>query len=268
MKLNTALGIAAAVLGATFAGQVAVSYFFGKPGPTHFVSWQHYPKSAQEATALAKRIVEARVVNVRRGPDLVLQAPGEPGGADRIPQEVATLQVETDIKGTGPNQIEVSQTAAFIGSPIGRPAPTGPAPPKPVAPDGRTGRDRPAQVPEATYPAAARHLLESAPPYQAGQRYVLFLTDGIPTVGELNEQRIAAKAKDANKVNARVFNFGVGFDVNSRLLDRLSRDHRGQSVYVRPTENIEASVASLYRKIGSPVLTDIAINVDIDAVIP
>lgn len=98
--------------------------------------------------------------------------------------------------------------------------------------------------------------------------YVLFLTDGIPTVGELNEQRIAAKAKDANKVNARVFNFGVGFDVNSRLLDRISRDHRGQSVYVRPSENIEASVSSLYRKIGSPVLTDIAINVDIDAVVP
>lgn len=98
--------------------------------------------------------------------------------------------------------------------------------------------------------------------------YVLFLTDGIPTVGELNEQRIAAKAKEANKVNARVFNFGVGFDVNSRLLDRFSRDHRGQSVYVRPTENIEASVASLYRKIGSPVLTDIAINVDIAAVVP
>ncbi|HLQ45746.1 MAG TPA: VIT and VWA domain-containing protein, partial [Planctomycetaceae bacterium] len=98
--------------------------------------------------------------------------------------------------------------------------------------------------------------------------YVLFLTDGLPTVGELNEQRIAAKAKEANKVNARLFNFGVGFDVNSRLLDRLSRDHRGQSVYVRPNENIEASVSSLYRKIGAPVLTDIAINVEFDAVIP
>ena len=82
------------------------------------------------------------------------------------------------------------------------------------------------------------------------------------------EQRIAAKAKDANKVNARVFNFGVGFDVNSRLLDRISRDHRGQSVYVRPNENIEASVSALYRKIGSPVLTDIAINVEFDAVVP
>lgn len=94
--------------------------------------------------------------------------------------------------------------------------------------------------------------------------YVLFLTDGLPTVGELNEQNIAAKAKAANKVNARLFNFGVGFDVNSRLLDRLSRDHRGQSVYVRPNENIEAAVASLYRKIGSPVLTDIAVHVEFD----
>jgi Ca-activated chloride channel family protein len=98
--------------------------------------------------------------------------------------------------------------------------------------------------------------------------YVLFLTDGLPTVGEMNEQKIATKAKEANKVNARLFNFGVGFDVNSRLLDRISRDHRGQSVYVRPNENIEAFVSSLYRKIGSPVLTDIAINVELDAVIP
>ena len=98
--------------------------------------------------------------------------------------------------------------------------------------------------------------------------YVLFLTDGIPTVGEVNEQRIAAKAKEANKVNARIFNLGVGFDVNSRLLDRLSRDHRGQSVYVRPNENIEASVATLYRKIGSPVLTDIVLNVEFDTVVP
>lgn len=111
--------------------------------------------------------------------------------------------------------------------------------------------------------AALNHLTDPKRP-----SYVLFLTDGLPTVGELNEQRIAAKAKEANKVNARVFNFGVGFDVNSRLLDRISRDHRGQSVYVRPSENIEASVSNLYRKIGSPVLTDIAVNVEFDAVVP
>ncbi len=94
--------------------------------------------------------------------------------------------------------------------------------------------------------------------------YVLFLTDGLPTVGERNELRIAANAKQANQARARMFNFGVGFDVNSRLLDRLSRDHRGQSVYVRPSEDIEAHVSSLYNKIASPLLTDLDIQFEFD----
>lgn len=94
--------------------------------------------------------------------------------------------------------------------------------------------------------------------------YVLFLTDGLPTVGEMDELKIAANAKQENAVNARLFTFGVGFDVNSRLLDRLSRDGRGQSVYVRPNENIEAHISSLYNKIGSPLLTDLAVTIDFD----
>ena len=94
--------------------------------------------------------------------------------------------------------------------------------------------------------------------------YILFLTDGLPTVGERNELRIAANAKQANQARARLFNFGVGFDVNSRLLDRLSRDHRGQSVYVRPSEDIEAHVSSLYNKIASPLLTDLDIKIEFD----
>lgn len=94
--------------------------------------------------------------------------------------------------------------------------------------------------------------------------YVLFMTDGIPTVGELDERKIAASAKRANVVSARLFSFGVGFDVNSRLLDRISRSERGQSIYVHPNENIEAQVANLYRKIGSPLLLDLAVNFEFD----
>lgn len=94
--------------------------------------------------------------------------------------------------------------------------------------------------------------------------YVLFLTDGLPTVGELNEQKITANAKAANGVNARVFTFGVGYDVNSRLLDRLARDQRGVSAYVLPSENIEAHVATLYNKIALPLMTDIGLNFEFD----
>lgn len=98
--------------------------------------------------------------------------------------------------------------------------------------------------------------------------YVLFMTDGLPTVGELNEQKIAANARALNKVNARLFSFGVGYDVNARLLDRLSHDQRGQSAYVRPNESIETHVAALYNKIGTPLLTNLTVDVEYDRVIP
>ncbi len=90
--------------------------------------------------------------------------------------------------------------------------------------------------------------------------YVIFLTDGMPTAGETKAPQIVTNAKKHNAVRSRVFSFGVGYDVNSRLLDTLSRDCFGQSEYVRPDDDIEASVSQLYAKIGSPVLTDVAID--------
>ena len=45
--------------------------------------------------------------------------------------------------------------------------------------------------------------------------YVLFLTDGLPTAGETNELKIAANGRSSNKGHARIFSFGVGFDVNA-----------------------------------------------------
>jgi Ca-activated chloride channel family protein len=93
--------------------------------------------------------------------------------------------------------------------------------------------------------------------------YLLFLTDGEPTVGETSEMKIASNAANANRVNARMFVFGVGFDVNSRLLDRLARTLRGQSVYVRPNENIEAPVSALYGKVGSPAMTNVMAAIEL-----
>jgi Ca-activated chloride channel family protein len=94
--------------------------------------------------------------------------------------------------------------------------------------------------------------------------YVIFLTDGLPTVGETSEGAIAKHAAERNRVRARLFCFGVGYDVNSRLLDRLARDNFGQSEYVRPQEDLEAPVSRLYRRIGAPVMTDVRLTVDVE----
>ena len=96
--------------------------------------------------------------------------------------------------------------------------------------------------------------------------YVVFLTDGLPTVGETNEMRVVANSKEFNKVHARVFCFGVGYDLNARFLDKLVRENFGQSEYVRPDENIEEHVARLYNRIESPVLTGMKMRYDFDAV--
>lgn len=87
---------------------------------------------------------------------------------------------------------------------------------------------------------------------------VLFLTDGLPSVGEQNPERLAQMAERA-RGNARVFAFGVGYDVNTYLLDRLSAAGRGTTQYVQPNEDVEEALGRLVAKISHPVLTDLEI---------
>jgi len=93
-------------------------------------------------------------------------------------------------------------------------------------------------------------------------RFVLFLTDGEPTVGEVDPATIAAHARAANVAEARMFVFGVGHDVNTVLLDQLAQENRGTTTYVVPGENLEVVLSGFYRKIASPVLADTQLTMD------
>ena len=99
-----------------------------------------------------------------------------------------------------------------------------------------------------------------------GPSYVLFMTDGQPTVGERNEAKIVQNAAARNSAGARIFNFGIGYDVNARLLDRISSAHGGYTEYAGPDEDVEASVARFYSCITSPVMSGIGMKVSPTAV--
>jgi Ca-activated chloride channel family protein len=88
---------------------------------------------------------------------------------------------------------------------------------------------------------------------------VVFVTDGLPSVGETDPERIAASAGSTRR-SARVFSFGVGYDVNTYLLDRLAVHGRGTAEYVEPGEDVELAVGNLVRKIAHPVLSDLVID--------
>lgn len=88
---------------------------------------------------------------------------------------------------------------------------------------------------------------------------VVFLTDGLPTIGETREDAIVAGVRKA-AAGTRIFSFGIGTDVNTHLLDRISGDTRGLSQYVLPNEDIEVKVSSFYTKLRDPVFSDLSLT--------
>lgn len=125
---------------------------------------------------------------------------------------------------------------------------------------------------------AALTLLKNEP---GTQKMVVFLTDGLPTVGETNVNEILRHVRDLNgskrlaslpvrqrcavdaaSANARVFCFGVGYDVNVPFLDRLADQERGDADYVKPQEDIEVKVSAFFSKVTSPILSQLKLAFD------
>jgi Ca-activated chloride channel family protein len=90
--------------------------------------------------------------------------------------------------------------------------------------------------------------------------YILFLTDGLPTVGVTGTAEILKNINQANLLHSRIFVFGVGYDVNTELLDRISLDNRGTSVYLGESEDLEVAISNYYQKISSPLLANLKID--------
>jgi uncharacterized protein YegL len=93
-------------------------------------------------------------------------------------------------------------------------------------------------------------------------RMIVFLTDGLPTVGTTDADTLLAEVRRKNAAGDRIFVFGVGSDVNTRLLDTMAEESRGARDYVTESESIEVKVGSLLTKLASPAMTDVEILCD------
>jgi Ca-activated chloride channel family protein len=90
--------------------------------------------------------------------------------------------------------------------------------------------------------------------------YLIFLTDGLPTEGEVDSQKILDNFRSVAPKNLRLFPFGVGYDVDTFLLDSLAQENHGASTYVLPGEPLDESLSAFYARISTPVLTDLALD--------
>jgi Ca-activated chloride channel homolog len=94
----------------------------------------------------------------------------------------------------------------------------------------------------------------------ARPKLLVFMTDGLPTVGETNVTRILDNVREARTKGVRLFPFGVGYDVNTTLLDKLAAENNGVADYIEPKEDLEVKVSSFFAKVSSPVLSDLKLD--------
>lgn len=103
----------------------------------------------------------------------------------------------------------------------------------------------------------ALHMLDQ---YNDRPGYLVMMTDGEPTVGETSVPGLLKAFHP--KRDIRVFDFGIGYDVNTKLLNQLAEAHHGTAQYVEPDESLETALASFYKKIKTPVLSNVQIAYD------
>lgn len=84
---------------------------------------------------------------------------------------------------------------------------------------------------------------------------VVFLTDG--RGNREADVTMNVLAEKGAPEGTRVFPFGVGYDVSTKLLDRLAADYHGRTTYVQPGENLELVLGDFFAVISRPVLTDL-----------
>ncbi len=89
---------------------------------------------------------------------------------------------------------------------------------------------------------------------------VLFLTDGLATVGTTSELAIREVAEKQNPHQRRIFTFGVGFDVNTPLLDKLATATRGFSTFVTHGEDVEVAVSRVFRGLAGPMYSNVRLT--------
>ena len=90
--------------------------------------------------------------------------------------------------------------------------------------------------------------------------YLIFLTDGLPTEGVIDSNQVLENISAEAPNNLSLFAFGVGYDVDTFLLDSLAQSHHGSSTYVFPGERLDEILSTFYAKISTPVLTNLSLD--------
>ncbi|MEN3327979.1 MAG: Ca-activated chloride channel [Acidobacteriota bacterium] len=89
--------------------------------------------------------------------------------------------------------------------------------------------------------------VELAPQFPQGERSVVLVSDGNPTLGTRKVKQILQTVD----TNTRVFAFGLGSDANNSLLEELAKAGHGYFAGARETEDITTALKIFFDHVGS-----------------
>lgn len=82
---------------------------------------------------------------------------------------------------------------------------------------------------------------------------IIFMTDGLATIGETITNNILENIEQANTIGARIFVFGLGNDLDYTLLDSIGDEHDGATVYVYDSEGLINAMNRYYQFFKSQI---------------
>jgi uncharacterized protein YegL len=83
---------------------------------------------------------------------------------------------------------------------------------------------------------------------------IVFLTDGLPTAGETNTQKIRDNIKEHNTEGVSIFSLGFGYDVDFEFLKALSLENHGEAVRIEEGTDAKDQLTNFYDTISTPLL--------------
>ena len=91
--------------------------------------------------------------------------------------------------------------------------------------------------------------------FPAGRvNHVIFLTDGLPTLGEIELGPLSDLVGQWSGGQARLFTIGVGRDVDQNFLTVLAEKHGGEAHFLSEEGDIEDALRELFEDVSFPVL--------------
>ncbi|XP_016123689.1 inter-alpha-trypsin inhibitor heavy chain H3 isoform X2 [Sinocyclocheilus grahami] len=97
-------------------------------------------------------------------------------------------------------------------------------------------------------------------PREGTASILILLTDGDPTTGETNIEKIIANVKEAIGTKFPLYCLGFGYDVNFDFLTKMSLENGGVARRIYEDSDADLQLQGFYDEVAVPLLTDIQLK--------